>query len=133
MITYVFPDKERAKSLRATAETTLQRLSETDRLKYQSNTLTDYYDIIHELMEALAFIQGVKVRGEGAHQELIDYTAKNHGFDEQTREFIQQMRIYRNRISYEGFSINKNYIKLNEGRINAIIGELKKKVDELLN
>jgi len=49
---------------------------------YPSNTLIDYYDIIHKLLEAITLKAGVKARGEGAHQELIDYVAKQHNIDE---------------------------------------------------
>lgn len=72
----------------------------------------------------MAFTAGVKVKGEGAHQELIDYVAKYYLFDEQTRKFLQQMRDYRNRISYEGFMIPKNYIILNEIKIKESIKTL---------
>ena len=113
MIIKIQQDKQKAVSLKTMANTTIQRLVETETLKYPSNTLTDYYDAIHKLMEALTLIEGIKIKGEGAHQELIDYITKKY-FDEQTRQFLQQMRDYRNRISYEGFMINKNYIVSNE-------------------
>ncbi|MBI2208078.1 hypothetical protein HYU50_01130 [Candidatus Woesearchaeota archaeon] len=128
MIIKVTADKEKAESLMKMADITLERLRETDIMKYPSNTLIDYYDAIHKLMEALAVKEGVKIKGEGAHQELIDYIAKKHGLAEQARQFLQQMRDYRNRISYEGFMINKNYIKLNQDKINEIIGLLCKKL-----
>lgn len=128
MITKIRPDKQKSKSLKKMAEITLERLKETDTKKYPTNTLTDYYDVIHKLMDALGLVSGIKTKGEGAHQELIDYVAKKYNFDEQTRLFLQQMRNYRNRISYEGFMIHKNYINLNQDIIKKII---KKLFDEL--
>ena len=110
MITNVRPDKQKSKSLKMMAEITLERLDNTDIEKYPSNTLLDYYDVIHKLIEALTLREGIKVNGEGAHQELIDYAAKQNKIDEHMGQFLQQMRNYRNRISYEGFMINKNYI-----------------------
>ena len=65
-----------------------------------------------------------KAMGEGAHQELIDYTAKHHRFNEQTRQFLQQMREYRNRIAYEGFMVHKNFISLNKEKIMSIISKM---------
>ena len=124
MITSVKPDKQKSESLRSMAEITLQRLNKTDMGKYPSNTLVDYYDIIHKLMEALTLKEGIKVRGEGAHQELIDYTAKQQNINEQMKQFLQQMRDYRNRISYEGFMVHKNYIDLNKELIIRIIKSL---------
>tara|TARA_Y100000294_G_C8461570_1_gene298846 strand:+ start:314 stop:703 length:390 start_codon:yes stop_codon:yes gene_type:complete len=124
MITKIRSDKQKSKSLRKMAEITLERLKETDTEKYPTNTLTDYYDVIHKLMEALGLVNGIKAKGEGAHQELIDYISKQYNFDEQIRQFLQQMRNYRNRISYEGFMIHKNYITLNQEKIKNIIRKL---------
>ena len=129
MITKITPDKEKAESLIKMAEITLERLKETDRMRYPSNTLVDYYDAIHKLMESLAIKEGIKVKGEGAHQELIDYIAKKHNLGENIRFFLQQMRDYRNRISYEGFMVSKNYIELNEHKIKEIIDLLSDKLE----
>ena len=120
----ISPDKKKAQSLIEMAKITLQRLKETDEEKYPSNTLTDYYDSIHKIMEALAFLAGVRIKGEGSHQELIDYICKKYRLEESTRVFIQEMRDYRNRISYEGFMVNSNYIKNNKGGIESITTRL---------
>ena len=124
MITKIKPDKQKPASLKKMAEITLQRLNKTDMDAYPSNTLLDFYDSIHKLLEATALKEGIKIKGEGAHQELIDYVAKQGKFDEQTRQFLQQMREYRNRISYEGFMVNRNYIELNKEKIQDIIRHL---------
>jgi uncharacterized protein YutE (UPF0331/DUF86 family) len=124
MIANLSPDNQKAESLRKMAEITLERLQNTDMEKYASNTLLDYYDAIHNLMEAITAMEGIKVRGEGAHQELIDYLAKRRIFNEQTRQFLQNMRDFRNRISYEGFTVHSNYIKLNKGLIEKTIKSL---------
>lgn len=121
MITKVKPDKQKSESLKKMAEITLERLDNTDMEKYPSNTLSDYYDVIHKLMEAITLKEGIKVKGEGAHQELIDYIAKQQKIDEQMRQFLQQMREHRNRISYEGFMVHQNYIDLNKAIITRII------------
>jgi uncharacterized coiled-coil DUF342 family protein len=130
MIVKTSVDKQKAKALIKMAEMTLERLKTTDKEKYPANTLTDYYDAIHKLMEAIALLNGIKTKGEGAHQELIDYVAKTEKLDEQSRQLAQQMREYRNQISYEGFNISKNYIFLNEKNINAIIQKLKTMVEQ---
>lgn len=103
---------------------TLQRVRETDAAKYPSNTVTDYYDIIHKMMEALVFLDGIKIKGKGAHQELIDYICKKYRFTEAIRIFIQEIREYRNRISYEGFFMNPMYITTNKEKIESIIDHL---------
>ena len=124
MITKVKPDKQKSGSLKKMAEITLERLDNTDMGKYPSNTLLDYYDVVHNLMEALTLREGIKVKGEGAHKELVDHVAKQQKINEQMRQFLQQMRDYRNRISYEGFMIHKNYINLNKEIIKRIIQHL---------
>lgn len=118
------PDKQKSESLRKMAEITLERLNKTDMESYPSNTLLDYYDIVHKLMEAITLREGIKVGGEGAHQELVEYIAKKRKIDEQMRQFLQQMRDYRNRISYGGFMVHRNYINLNKEKINKIIKHL---------
>ena len=129
MIMKIQPDLPKAQALKTMAEITLQRLSETNREKYPTNALTDYYDSMHKLMDAISSIDGIKTKGDGAHKELIDYIAKTYTFDEQTKGCLQQMREYRNRIAYEGFTIHKNYILNNDEKIQTII----KKLHELLD
>lgn len=124
MITKCKQDKQKSDSLKKMAEITLERLNKTNMEVYPSNTLIDYYDVIHKLMEAITLREGIKVGGEGAHHELIEYIAKKGKIYEQTRQFLQQMRDYRNRISYEGFIVHKNYINLNKEKINKIIKHL---------
>ncbi len=121
MIIKIQPDKQKAIALKKMAEITLERISKTDLEKYPSNTLTDYCDIIHKLMEAISLAKGYKSKGEGAHQELIDWISKELQLQNQLRDFLQQMRDYRNRIDYEGFIVHKNYIELHAKEINLII------------
>ena len=132
MITKVFPDKQKSRALQKMAKITLERLKETNTEKYPTNTVVDYYDVIHKLIEALSLANGIKTKGEGAHQELIDHITKQHSLKEQERQFLQQMRDYRNRISYEGLMINKNYIILNQAKIEEIIKKLSDELVKLL-
>lgn len=92
--------------------------------EYPTNSLIDFYDIIHNLMEAVTLKEGVKAKGDGAHQELIDYVASKYSIGEQNRRFLQEMRDSRNRISYEGFTVSKNYIINNKEKIIEIIDKL---------
>ena len=121
----VRPDRNKASSLRRMAKVTLERLDGTDLFKYPSNTLIDYYNIIHLLMEAEAIGEGVKFKGEGAHVELIDHVARKN-FPNQ-RIFLQDMRDYRNKISYEGFAIRESWLRSNDGKIRKVISKLEKK------
>ena len=133
MIIKTAPDKHKASSLFQTAKISFERLKETDMKKYPSNTLKDYYDIIHSLLESLASLEGVKTKQEGAHKELIDYVCQQHKLEESTRIFLQQLREYRNRIFYEGFNVNPNYISLNSVQLQKIVNYLFKLYQDELN
>ena len=126
----ITPDNQKSESLRKMAEISLKRLDETNKEKYPSNTVTDYYDILHKLMEAISLKEGIKLKGEGAHQQLIDYITEKKHINEQERLFLQDIRDLRNRVSYEGFIINKDYIIRNinkiKGVIDKLVGELQK-------
>ncbi len=124
------PDIAKAKSLRESSLTTLKRLEETDLEKYPSNTLKDYYDIIKGLMESLLYLEGIKMKGEGAHYETIEYVCKEHNLGEASRVFLQDMREYRNGMFYEGFNIQASYIRLNAKKINDIIKSLLNLIDK---
>jgi len=129
MIIKISPDYQKSKALIEMAKVTLERLSKTEIYNYPTNTLTDYYDVIHKMMESLALANGVKIKGEGAHQEIIDYICKTHEFSESIRIFLQEMRDYRNRTSYEGFMVSREYIKSNLDKIKSIIADLGKLLD----
>lgn len=122
----ITPDKQKAKALKKMAEITIQRLKETNIEKYPSNTLIDYYDTIHKLAEAISLQKGIKIKGEGAHQELINYLQEENIINETTKIFLQEMREYRNKTQYEGLNIHKNYITQNKKQIEEIIKTLKK-------
>jgi ribosomal protein L11 len=81
MIMRIKPDKQKAKSLMDMAKITLKRLNEINKEKYPSNTLTDYYDIIRRLMESLNSLEGIKIKGEGAHQQIIDYVCDKYSLN----------------------------------------------------
>lgn len=125
MISKITPDKQKARALLKMAEITLERLDKTEVEKYPSNSLVDYYEIIHKLLEAITLQKGIKVKGEGAHQELIDFITREYELGAQIRQFLQQLRDYRNRISYEGFIVQGQYISINQKKIKGIIIQLK--------
>jgi len=123
------PDKEKAKSLKKMSDEILRRVDDTDREKFATQVVEDYYDVIHNLLEAIAISMGKKVKGRGAHAQLISLICDEFGIEESREEFMQSMRKYRNRISYEGFFIDDNYLERNEEKIREIIKELKRILD----
>ncbi len=72
-------------------------------------------------MEAFSLRNGVKTKGEGAHRELIENVAKEMPLTEKNRIFLQNLRDIRNRISYEGYSVDENFFEIHEKNIREII------------
>jgi len=128
----VKPDKQKAIALMKMVEITLNRLNESNKEKYPTNTLTDYYDILHKIMEALTSLEGLKFKGEGAHRRLIDYVCHKYRLGEGVRNIIQELRDYRNRVNYEGFMIKEDYVKRNSEKIEKIIEKLKGIINKIL-
>lgn len=110
----------------------LKRLKTLNLEEFPSHSLTDFYDILHTLMDAISLTQGIKFHGEGIHQELIEYIYEEGFIDEENRIFLQELRDYRNRINYEGFIVNKNYIKNNKENIEELIKQFKNYLEKEL-
>ncbi|MCJ7479038.1 MAG: hypothetical protein MUP63_02560 [Candidatus Nanohaloarchaeota archaeon QJJ-7] len=108
-----------------------KRIEETDKEKFPSQVLKDYYTATKQLMEALAASEGVKSSGEGAHKKLINWVAEEYNLKESERQFLQQMRKYRNRITYEGFNIEYGYLERNQDRIENVMEELERELEDL--
>ena len=132
MIIEINPDKQKSKSLKEMALITLERLKETNQEKYPTNTLADYYEIVHKLMESLTTLEGIKIKGEGAHIEIINFICEYFKFNNIDKEFLQEIREHRNRIAYEGFNIKENYIIRNKEKINKIIQKLLELINKKL-
>jgi hypothetical protein len=83
-------------------------------------------------MESLSCLKGVKFSGENSHKELIDYISTELSFTEENKLFLQELRNYRNRISYEGFFIQEDYLKRNELKMEKLIKLLEEKIQKLI-
>ncbi len=110
------------------AKETFERLNSFDKFKYPSNTLDDYYDLLHQLMEALSLKEGIKFQGDNAHKELIDFVSKIISLPEKDRLLLQEIRFYRNKISYEGFFIKRIYIERNQNNLERLISLFENKI-----
>jgi len=124
ILTNVKPDKEKAKYLVEMAELTKERLNLSNKERFTSNTLTDYYDILHKLMEAITCLDGIKFKGESAHYQLIKYICKKYNLL-QKHSFLQELRIFRNKVCYEGLQVDKEYLNTYTLQIEKIISFLK--------
>lgn len=127
-------DQERAKSILRMVEQTLLMVSEIDFKQFSSNVSKEYYEIIRELMSVVLLLDGFKTIGDGAHKEIIEYVSKNYSqFSSQEMELIDELRITRNKIAYEGFFVNSDYLNRNISLIKEIIEKFKILVQEKMN
>ena len=98
-----------------------------DVAKFSSNVAKEYYDVIRELISVVLLLDGYKTYGEGAHKRQIEYIAANYKELNGHEIFlIDELRITRNKIAYDGFFVENNYIKRKIKDIKAITGKLRK-------
>ena len=129
----VTPDKERAKSIMKMADTTLELVKTVDADRFSSNVLKDYYDVIRELLSITLLLDGLKTQGESAHKKLIEYVGRAYTlFTEHELSLIDDLRIVRNKIAYDGFFVPSDYLPRNKKAIETVIDKLKRLVNEKL-
>jgi len=122
----VTPDKEKAKSILKMVDTTIEMIKGIDITKFSSNIAKEYYDVIRELISVVLLLDGYKTYGEGAHKKLIEYLqTKNIGFSEYEILLIDDLRITRNKVAYDGFFVEKDYIERKIKDIQKMIAKLK--------
>ena len=93
----------------------------------------EYYQVIRELISVVLLLDGYKTYGEGAHKKLVEYLQLNYKeFDEYAISLIDDLRIIRNKIAYDGFFVDMDYIERKVKDIQEIIrklnGVIKKKI-----
>ncbi len=122
----VTPNAERAKHMLRIAEMTAERLKITDTKDYVTLTTKDYYDVIKELMTAIALLDGYKTEGDGAHRILIEYVGvKYKDFTTNEIRIIDDMREKRNKAYYEGILLPEDYLEKRRDDINSVVIKLK--------
>ncbi len=122
----ITPDKEKAKSILKMVDTTLDMIKNIDISKFSSNVTKEYYDVIRELLSVILLFDGYKTYGENAHKKLIEYIQENYKeLTEYEISLLNDLRIKRNKIAYDGFFINKDYIERKIPDIQSIIQKLK--------
>lgn len=121
----VTPDKKKANSILKMVDTTLEMISVLDVSKFSSHVTKEYYDVIRELIGVILLLDGYKTYGEGAHKRLIDYLKHYKQINEYELSLIDDLRITRNKIAYDGFFVKEEYIKRKVKDIEEIIKKLK--------
>ena len=130
----VTPNKEKAKSILKMVETTIEMINNLDTGKFPSNITKEYYEVIRELLSIVLLLDGYKTYGEGAHKKLIEYVEKNYKeFSKYEISLIDNLRNIRNKIAYDGFFVEKDYIERKKKEINIIIKKLKEIVKKKLD
>jgi hypothetical protein len=118
-------DREKASSILKMAEVTLELAKTIDADKYPSNLTKEYYDVIRNLISAILLLDGYTAHGEGAHRTAIEYLHKNYKqFTMQEITAIDDLRITRNKIAYDGFFIQPAYIIRKRETIESIAKKL---------
>jgi hypothetical protein len=119
----ITPNKERAISILKMISLLEERIKSQDKLKMAALIVSDYYEIIKELITAILLINGYKTL---SHIDLIDYLREKYPqFNAEEISILDDLRILRNRITYEGFLIELSYLKRNEFLFKDIIDKLK--------
>ena len=120
-------DKEKAKSILRMVETTLGMIETINIQKFPSNVTKEYYEVLRELMTIILLLDGYKTYGEGAHKKLIEYLEMNYkDFTRAELIFLDDLRITRNKIAYDGFFVTIDYIEQSQGKAGKIIEKLRK-------
>ncbi len=120
------PEREKAKSILKMVETTLEMIDTIDSKKFTSNVVKDYYEVLRELITVILLLDGYKTQGEGAHKKLIEYLEKNYGdFRGHEISLIDDLRVIRNKIAYNGFFVQDDYLERKRKDILILIEKLR--------
>lgn len=121
----VTPDKEKAQSILKMVDTTIEMIKVIDVTKFSSNVTKEYYDVIRELLSVVLLLDGYKTYGERAHKRLVEYIQSNYKeFSGYEISLIDDLRITRNKITYDGFFVDKEYIERKINDIQIIVNKL---------
>jgi hypothetical protein len=129
----ITPDLEKAKSILKMADITLEMIQSIDLERFTSNITKEYYDVIRELIGVVILLDGYKTYGEGAHKRLIEYLEDNYKeFKRDEINLVDNLRITRNKIAYDGFFVEKSYIERKLEDIDGIVKKLKFVINQKL-
>lgn len=130
MLHKILPDKEKAKSILKLVSEREKFVSSIDNEKFSTILAENYYEIVKELATALLLLDGFRAIGENAHKETIDNLSKYKEFSDSEISILQDLRIKRNKSSYEGKPIDPSYIANKKDFLLEIINKLKKIVEK---
>lgn len=120
----ITPNPERAKSILTMTETRIKATTLLTPDEFTSIITENHYEIIKELITALLAVEGYKTL---SHTTLIEYLRAHHQkeFTEHEITTIDELRKTRNKITYEGFTVKKDYLQRKTPTIKTITTKLK--------
>ena len=121
--------KPRAEFLIKESETSLEGLKERIKIirihdKNANSIIKDCYDIVMELIRAKLLLDGYSASGNYAHEAEISYL-KKLGFPDSEISFLNELRYFRNSITYYGKILDKEYAEKVYAFLNKIVVKLK--------
>lgn len=127
----ITPNKEKARNIVKMISLIEKRIDLQDRDTMVSLIIADYYEIIKELLTAILLLDGYKTL---SHKDLIEYLKENYkdiGGDSISK--LNDLRILRNRVSYDGVQVDLSFLDRNEKSFKQIINWLKDRIQKKLN
>ena len=91
--------------------------------KNANSVIKDCYDILMELIRAKLLIEGYNSSGSYAHEAEVSYM-KVLGFEENEIAFMNELRYFRNGITYYGKILDKEYAAKIFDYLNRIFPKL---------
>ena len=125
-------DKSRAEFLINESQNSLDGLYERIEIigindKNANSIIKDCYDILMELIRAKLLLTGYSSAGQFAHEAEISYL-KKLGFSDIEVSFLNDLRYFRNSVTYYGKILDKEYAKKVLDFTNGIYPKLKKMI-----
>lgn len=126
----VSPDKQMAKALLKMMDVRIKALALKDRKEFASLVVEDYYEIMKEGITALMAIDGYKTL---SHEVLVGYMKEFFPeFTEADIFLMEQLRKLRNKIVYQGFFIQPDYLERTEERMSSIVSRIQRLLEHKL-
>ncbi len=132
MIIRIIPDKEKVSSMLELIKDREEFVSTIDIERFPTIAAEGYYEVIKELASALLLLDGIKAIGENAHKDMIDHLSNYKEILENEIMLINDLRIKRNRSSYEGKKIETDYLRNRKEKLIVFIEKLEKMIKKKL-
>ena len=130
----IAPDKPRAEFLIKESEVSLEGLKERVKVmgindKNANSIIKDCYDIIMEIIRAKLLLEGYSFSGSHAHEAEVSYL-KKLGFADGDVSFLNELRYFRNSITYYGKLLDREYAQKVLNFLNKVKPKLKEYLEE---